>query len=149
MPKPKPTHVVRHEIVFGRTEKDLLDTLVFSNSVLVGTKSFNLAVSPIISLFKDISAMTIILVSIAAYLGWEFIVAPGGETVGGLLDQFKAQWLVFQQSEKAQEATEDVLTAPVTLVTSFLNNLFGILPDLESITQDWDFDPASPPPVAE
>lgn len=32
MPKPKPHNIIRHELVFGRAEKEMLDTLVMSKA---------------------------------------------------------------------------------------------------------------------
>lgn len=33
MPKPKPDQIIRHEIVLGKTEREMMDTLVMSGAV--------------------------------------------------------------------------------------------------------------------
>ena len=47
MPKPKPDNIIRHEIVLGRSERELLDTLVTANAA---TK---VVVQPLVSLLSE------------------------------------------------------------------------------------------------
>lgn len=54
MPKPKPDEVIRHEIVLGRTERELLDTLVTANAA-------NRVMTPLVSLMSDASGMLVFL----------------------------------------------------------------------------------------
>ena len=51
MPKPKPDEVIRHEIVLGRSERELLDTLVTANAA---TK---VVIEPLVSLLSKPEAL--------------------------------------------------------------------------------------------
>ena len=51
MPKPKPDSVIRHELVLGRSERELLDTLVTANAA---TK---VVVQPLVSLLSEPQAL--------------------------------------------------------------------------------------------
>ncbi len=61
MPKPKPDSVIRHELVLGRSERELLDTLVTANAA-------NRVMTPLVSLMSDASGM-LVLLSIIEVLG--------------------------------------------------------------------------------
>ena len=50
MAKPKPTEVIRHEIVLGRSEKEILDTIA------TGLTFRNVA-NPIVALLSDVTAL--------------------------------------------------------------------------------------------
>jgi hypothetical protein len=99
MPKPKPDQVIRHEIVFGRSERELIEGALVAYQV-------NKIATPAVALISDISAMTLIFSAIAGYLGWEFIISPGIDTADALYSEFINQ---YQANKEATiEATEDV-----------------------------------------
>jgi hypothetical protein len=50
MPKPKPTSIIRHEIVLGRTERDMLDPIIAS-------MAFKNMTEPIVEILKDGTAL--------------------------------------------------------------------------------------------
>ena len=50
MPKPKPTSIIRHEIVLGRTERAMLDPIIAS-------LSFKNMAEPIVEILKDATAL--------------------------------------------------------------------------------------------
>ena len=54
MPKVKPDQVVRHEIVLGRVEREMLDTVITANAA-------NKVMTPLVSLMSDASAMLVLL----------------------------------------------------------------------------------------
>lgn len=54
MPKPKPDNIIRHEIVLGRSERELLDTIVTANAA-------NKVMTPLVSLMSDASGMLVFL----------------------------------------------------------------------------------------
>lgn len=60
MPKPKPTQVVRHEIVLGRSEKEMLEGVI-------GAYQFNRVSSPIVAAFSDVSFLIAVGTLLAAY----------------------------------------------------------------------------------
>mgnify|MGYP000555641795 FL=1 len=51
MPKPKPDNIIRHELVLGRSERELLDTLVTANAA---TK---VIVQPLVALLSEPQAL--------------------------------------------------------------------------------------------
>lgn len=65
MPKPKPDQVIRHEIVLGRVERELLET---ANAAY----TFNKVSNPLVALISDVSAVTLILSLIATYYGFKW-----------------------------------------------------------------------------
>ena len=54
MPKPKPDNIIRHEVVLGRTEREMLDTLVTANAA-------NKVMTPLVALMSDTSGMLVLL----------------------------------------------------------------------------------------
>jgi len=70
MPKRKPDQVVRHEIVLGRSERELI-------SDGIAAYQFNRITTPLVALFSDASAMGLILGGLATYYGFKFDIIPG------------------------------------------------------------------------
>ena len=67
MPKPKPDQVIRHEIVLGRSERDLIEGALMAYQ-------FNRVATPTVALLSDVSAMALILSAIAGYLAFPYVV---------------------------------------------------------------------------
>ena len=65
MPKPKPDQIIRHEIVFGRSERELIETATTAYT-------FNRISNPLVALISDVSAVTLILSLIATYYGFKW-----------------------------------------------------------------------------
>jgi len=59
MPKVKPDNVVRHEIVLGRSEREILDTLVTATAA-------NRVLTPVVALLSDVSALSAIFILLEA-----------------------------------------------------------------------------------
>ena len=59
MPKVKPDNVVRHELVLGRSERELLDTAVTAIAA-------NRVLTPLVALLSDVSALTAIFILLEA-----------------------------------------------------------------------------------
>ena len=53
MPKPKPDQVIRHEIVLGRSERELIEGALVAYQV-------NKISTPLVALISDVSAMSFI-----------------------------------------------------------------------------------------
>ena len=85
MPKPKPDNIVRHEIVLGRSERELLDTLVTANAA---TK---VVVQPLVSLLSEPKALLAL-----------FAILEGL----GITDFIPDDWLVILE-EGASETFDD------------------------------------------
>ena len=59
MPKVKPDNVVRHEIVLGRSEREILDTLVTATAA-------SRVLTPLVALLSDVSALLAIFTLLEA-----------------------------------------------------------------------------------
>ena len=59
MPKPKPDQVVRHELVLGRVEREMLDTALTAYSA-------NRVMSPVVSLLNDPTGLAAIMLMLEA-----------------------------------------------------------------------------------
>jgi len=92
MPKPKPDQVIRHELVLGRSERELLDTLVTANAA---TK---VIVQPLVSLLSEPQALIAIFAILEGLGITDFIPA-------NILELFK---------EGAYESFEDFEEAALT-----------------------------------
>ena len=75
MPKPKPTQIIRHEIVLGRAEKEIVKDGLLAYQI-------NKISTPLVALLSDVSAMGLILGGIATYYGFKFDVIPGAYETG-------------------------------------------------------------------
>lgn len=85
MPKPKPDNIIRHEIVLGRSERELLDTLVTANAA---TK---VIVQPLVALLSDPQALLAL-----------FAILEGL----GITDFIPDDWLIILE-EGASETFDD------------------------------------------
>ena len=85
MPKPKPDNIIRHELVLGRSERELLDTLVTANAA---TK---VIVQPLVSLLSDPQALLAL-----------FAILEGL----GITDFIPDDWLIILE-EGASETFDD------------------------------------------
>ena len=88
MPKVKPDNVVRHELVLGRAERELLDTAVTAIAA-------NRVLTPLVALLSDVSALTAIFILLEATGLIDLI--PDGIRQG-------IESGVFDSIEKAEEA---------------------------------------------
>ena len=59
MPKPKPDEIIRHEIVLGRAEREMLDTAIAG-------MTFNRVATPAVALLSDVSALSAIILVLEA-----------------------------------------------------------------------------------
>jgi len=91
MPKPKPDNIIRHELVLGRSERELLDTLVTANAA---TK---VVIQPLVALLSDPQALIAIFAILEGLGITDFI-------PGNILELFK---------EGAYESFEDFEEAAV------------------------------------
>lgn len=88
LPKVKPDNVVRHELVLGRAERELLDTAVTAIAA-------NRVLTPLVALLSDVSALTAIFILLEATGLIDLI--PDGIRQG-------IESGVFDSIEKAEEA---------------------------------------------
>ena len=98
MPKPKPDEIVRHEIVLGRTEREMMET------VIAGI-TFNRVATPAVALLSDVSALSAIILILEA----TGVIDLDRGIFGDLLDQLNAG--AFSTFQELQEAAEKAIAA--------------------------------------
>ena len=101
IPKPKPDQVIRHEIVFGRSERDLIEGALVAYQV-------NRIATPAVALISDVSAMAIVFSALGTYLGFKFEIFQGGYATGvELVRDFLNQYSAFKDSLPDREEVEN------------------------------------------
>jgi len=96
VPKPKPDEIIRHEIVLGRTEREMMET------VIAGI-TFNRVATPAVALLSDVSALSTIILILEA----TGVIDLDRGIFGDLLDQLNAG--AFTTFQELQEAAEKAL----------------------------------------
>jgi hypothetical protein len=98
MPKPKPDQVIRHEIVLGRSERELVEGALVAYQV-------NRIATPTVALLSDVSAMSIILTALATYLGFQYNMdAVAVEGTQALINDWQNQYTAYKESPTYQAA---------------------------------------------
>mgnify|MGYP003628209180 CR=1 FL=1 len=115
IPKPKPDQVIRHEIVLGRSERELV-----SDSILA--YQFNKISTPMVALFSDASAMALILGGLATYYGFPFVVGVG-ETSLDIYNDWKIQYDAWKES--AEDFRDDPIGQILELIFPSVSNPFA------------------------
>ena len=92
MPKPKPDQVIRHEVVLGRAERELVKDGLLAYQI-------NKISTPLVALLSDVSAMGLILGGIATYYGFKFDVIPDAyDDALGLFNDFMVQFNAYKET---------------------------------------------------
>ena len=112
MPKPKPDQVIRHEIVLGRSERELISDGLLAYQV-------NRISTPLVALLSDASAMGLILGGIATYYGFKFDI--GTRTYESGLELYN-DWKI--QYDAWKETVQDFRNDPISQI------LNAILPSI-------------------
>lgn len=123
MPKPKPDQVVRHEIVLGRSERELISDGLLAYQI-------NRISTPLVALLSDASAMGLIFGGIATYYGFKFDV--GTRVYDSSLDlynDFKSQYDGFK--ETVTDIRDDPLSSLIQAIGSLIPR-----PDYSQYTVD-------------
>ena len=98
MPKPKPDQVIRHEIVFGRSELELIEGALVAYQV-------NRIATPTVALLSDVSAMSIVLTALGTYLGFKYSIGSLAiDTVQELINDFQNQYEAYKLTPEYQAA---------------------------------------------
>jgi len=88
MPKPKPDNVIRHELVLGRSERELLDTMTTAYTV-------NRVVTPISTLLSSTAGLLLVVGLGLAYIE-QFLPPDWAErTDGSLRDWFETENIIL------------------------------------------------------
>ncbi len=98
MPKPKPDQVIRHEIVLGRSERELIEGALVAYQV-------NRIATPTVALLSDVSAMSIVLTALGTYLGFKYSIGSLAiDTTQDLINDFQNQYEAYKQTPEYQQA---------------------------------------------
>ncbi len=115
MPKPKPTQVIRHEIVLGRSERDLLEPIIYAN---VANKLAN----PIVEILKDTTAIYAIVTLIELYTDIDFPIPTFGDA-SELWDGIAAGIRTARENKATYSTPQEVQMAKLT-IANFLKEIF-------------------------
>ena len=142
MPKPKPDQIVRHELVMGRADRELIGGAVAAYQI-------NQVTEPIVEILKDASALLAIAGLLEALGYTDFIpdeyleairagAAGGWGAITGMIDTFadaaddverSIDELILEVSQLPQEV-QDAISG----VASDLNPFSNVLPNVPLIT---------------
>tara|TARA_Y100000996_G_scaffold402826_1_gene375189 strand:+ start:923 stop:1375 length:453 start_codon:yes stop_codon:yes gene_type:complete len=111
MPKPKPDNIVRHEIVLGRSERQLIEDGLLAYQI-------NRISTPLVALLSDASAMGLIFAGLGTYYGFKFDIIPNAaQSTADLYNNFKAQY------DAAKETATDIQNDPFGSLISLIGSL--------------------------
>ena len=138
MPKPKPDQVIRHEIVLGRSERELI-------SDGIAAYQFNRITTPLVALFSDASAMGLILGGLATYYGFKFDIIPGA--YDNALDIYN-DWKI--QYDAWKETAGDIRDNPLGEILGFIIpnidfNPGGRIDPVTGVPVQYPYGPTTPP----
>jgi len=111
MPKPKPDNIVRHEIVLGRSERELISDGLLAYQI-------NRISTPLVALLSDASAMGLIFGGLATYYGFKFDI--GTRVYDSSLDlynDFKTQY------DAHKETLGDIRDDPLGSLVGFIGSM--------------------------
>ena len=117
MPKPKPDQVIRHEIVLGRSERELISDGLLAYQV-------NRISTPLVALLSDVSAMGLIFGGLATYYGFKFDIIPGAYDSGlELYNDWKVQYDGWK--ETISEIRDDPISQIINLIIPSVPNPYS------------------------
>ncbi len=142
MPKPKPDQVIRHEIVLGRSERELISDGLLAYQI-------NKISTPLVALFSDASAMGLILGGIATYYGFKFDVGTRAYESGlELYNDWKIQYDAWR--ETVQEIRQDPISQILDLIIPNVNfNPGGRIDPVTGMPVQYPYGPTTPPNYTE
>ena len=142
MPKPKPDQVIRHEIVLGRSERELISDGLLAYQV-------NRISTPLVALISDVSAMSLILGGLATYYGFKFDLGTRAYESG--LDIYN-DWLIQYNAYKATitEIRDDPISQIINLIIPNVNfNPGGRIDPVTGMPVQYPYGPTTPPEYTE
>ena len=142
MPKPKPDQVVRHEIVLGRSERELISDGLLAYQI-------NKISTPLVALLSDASAMGLILGGIATYYGFKFDVGTRVYESGlDLYNDWKIQYDAWRAT--VTEIRQDPISQILDLIIPNVNfNSGGRIDPVTGMPVQYPYGPTTPPDYTE
>jgi len=120
MPKPKPTSIIRHEIVLGRTERAMLDPIIAS-------MAFKNISTPLFNIFQDVSGMVVLVWVFEKVTGID-IVLPGEKTIEGILEALDQGIENFRAQKKTEGVGEvEGFVSSIDYLIGFLRGEHGLV----------------------
>ena len=123
MPKPKPTQVIRHEIVFGRSERALLEPALYSYTARNASRAwFNLT--------SDLTTVVVSLILYEYFTGkstglLELVGDTTGTVYGWLIDAWNAYRTSPEYAEKYDERAASVAGGFQNMWDNFIDVFSG------------------------
>ena len=142
MPKPKPDQVIRHEIVLGRSERELISDGLLAYQI-------NKISTPLVALLSDASAMGLILGGLATYYGFKFDV--GTRTYDNALELYN-DWKIQYDAwkETITEIRQDPISQILDLIIPNVNfNPGGRIDPVTGMPVQYPYGPTTPPDYTE
>jgi hypothetical protein len=142
MPKPKPDQVIRHEIVLGRSERELISDGLLAYQI-------NRISTPLVALLSDASAMGLILGGLATYYGFKFDV--GTRTYDNALELYN-DWKIQYDAwkETITEIRQDPISQILDLIIPNVNfNPGGRIDPVTGMPVQYPYGPTTPPDYTE
>ena len=101
MPKVKPDNVIRHEIVLGRSEREMLDTAITAVAA-------NRVLTPLVTLLSDVSALSAIFILLEATGMIDLIPNEIREGIeSGALDTIEKAEEAWEKIQRLKEEAEN------------------------------------------
>lgn len=138
MPKPKPDQVIRHEIVLGRSERELISDGLMAYQI-------NRISTPLVALLSDASAMGLILGGIATYYGFKFDIGTRTYESGlEIYNDWKIQYDAWKAT--ATEFRQDPISQILDLIIPNVNfNPEGRINPVTGMPVQYPYGPTTPP----
>jgi hypothetical protein len=121
MPKPKPTQVIRHEIVFGRKESAMLDSAM-------SAYTFNKIATPAVNLMNDVTGMYVFVNLIELFTKYDVPFIPTAPEGAEFIQEIMQEMAAYQQQNANVPQGED---------RSPPENIGGVLYNLRN--PNWNF----------
>ena len=138
MPKPKPDQVIRHEIVLGRSEREIIR----DSQTLYAAKNAAVLATEVL---KDATALAALFIIISNYFpGLTFLFSPESDP-SSILDQAQNQYAAWD-NERRESGTYEAQGGSLTGgVFNLLTNLFRPFLNPPSGNSVWGFDDENNP----
>ena len=115
MPKPKPDNVVRHEIVLGRSEREMLRDAFTAYQV-------NKVAVPFVSAVSDISFMAWVLLAYNYFFNENL---PISEEAGGLVTSLKQDFDFYRTTKEYQDNYQKRAASGLGGLRNLFENIIG------------------------
>lgn len=115
MPKPKPDNIIRHEIVLGRADRELIGDAITAYQV-------NKVLTPLVAGVSDVTFMAFAILAYN-YLFDEGLPIP--EEAGGLVYALKTDFDIYRSTAEYQEKYRERAASGLGGLRNLFENIIG------------------------